>query len=110
GVNLIADWSTTGPIAENLAVSASTGRADLNLDSALCFRALETGEGLVGAQDFAAVQAGTEEVGTTGKLHGKPVIIIHGREDALVFPNLHSRAYYALNQKVEGKRSRTSYI
>ena len=113
GVNLIADWSTTGPIAENLALSPSTGRMDLNLDSALCFRALETGEGLANAEafaDFARVQSGTDEVATTGRLHGKPVIIIHGREDALVFPNLHSRAYYALSQKTEGKRTDVSYI
>jgi hydroxybutyrate-dimer hydrolase len=27
-----------------------------------------------------------------------------------VFPNLHSRAYYALNQEREGHRSRASYI
>jgi hydroxybutyrate-dimer hydrolase len=113
GVNLIADRNPTGPILETLSASPSTGRADLNLDSALCFRALQTGEGLAGAQDFvdhARVQFGTREVATSGRLRGKPAIIIHGREDALVFPNLHSRAYYALNQKVEGKKSRLRYI
>jgi hydroxybutyrate-dimer hydrolase len=36
--------------------------------------------------------------------------VIHGRRDALVFPNLHSRAYYALNQQHEGRKSRLSYI
>ena len=36
--------------------------------------------------------------------------MIHGRRDALVFPNLHSRAYYGLNQEREGKNSRLSYI
>jgi hydroxybutyrate-dimer hydrolase len=36
--------------------------------------------------------------------------MIHGRRDALVFPNLHSRAYYALNQQEEGRKSRLSYI
>jgi hydroxybutyrate-dimer hydrolase len=34
----------------------------------------------------------------------------HGRRDALVFPNLHSRAYYGLNQQREGRASRLSYI
>ena len=111
-VNLIADRAVGGPILENAAVSASTGRADLNIDSALCFRALETGQGLdgQGRADHAAVKRGTREVETTGKLHGKPAIIIHGRRDALVFPNLHSRAYYALNQQQEGRNSRLSYI
>jgi hydroxybutyrate-dimer hydrolase len=36
--------------------------------------------------------------------------VIHGRRDALVFPNLHSRAYYARNQEQEGTKSRLSYI
>jgi hydroxybutyrate-dimer hydrolase len=112
GVNLIADQAVGGPILENLATSASTGRMDLNLDSALCFRSLETGEGLdaAGWADYARVQFGTREVKTTGRLHGRPAIVIHGRRDALVFPNLHSRAYYALNQQEERGRSRLSYI
>ncbi len=113
GVNLIADRAVGGPILENLAISASTNRQDLNLDSALCFRALETGEGLASGRDwanFARVKAGTRQIETSGRLHGKPAIVIHGRRDALVFPNLHSRAYYALNQEHEGGKSRLSYI
>lgn len=113
GVNLIADDAANGPILENFAVSSSTGRGDLNLDSALCFRSLETGEGLTRREDAAnhvRVKLGTREIRTTGRLHGKPAIIIHGRRDALVFPNLHSRAYYALNQERERSKSRLSYI
>jgi len=113
GVALIADRSASGPILENFAVSRESGLADLNLDSALCFRSLQTGEGLSGAQawvDFARVQFGTREIQTTGKLRGTPAIVIHGRRDALVFPNLHSRAYYALNQEREKNKSRLSYI
>jgi len=53
---------------------------------------------------------GTQQIQTSGKLHGKPAIVIHGRRDALVFPNLHSRAYYGLNQEREGRDSRLSYI
>ena len=113
GVNLIADRAANGPILEGLAVSRSTGKTDLNIDAALCFRSLQNGEGLDSAAEFfsyARVQFGTREVATTGKLHGKPAIIIHGRRDALVFPNLHSRAYYALNQQKEDRKSRLSYI
>jgi hydroxybutyrate-dimer hydrolase len=113
GINLIADKAANGPILENAAVSSSTGRADLNLDSALCFRSLQTGEGLRDGQawlDHARVRFGTREIQTTGRLHGKPAIIIHGRRDALVFPNLQSRAYYGLNQEHERKKSRLSYV
>ncbi|HEU5177096.1 MAG TPA: 3-hydroxybutyrate oligomer hydrolase family protein, partial [Burkholderiales bacterium] len=91
----------------------STGRADLNVDSALCFRALETGEGALSGEDrsrHARLKAGTRQIETSGRLHGTPAIVIHGRRDALVFPNLHSRAYYGLNQEREGKNSRLSYI
>jgi hydroxybutyrate-dimer hydrolase len=113
GVNLIADWAQGGPILENFALSRSTGLGDLNLDSALCFRSLQTGEGLSDGQawaNYARVRAGTREIQTTGRLHGKPAIVIHGRRDALVFPNLQSRAYYGLNQQHEGSKSRLSYI
>jgi hydroxybutyrate-dimer hydrolase len=113
GVNLIADRAVGGPILENLALSASTSRQDLNLDSALCFRALETGKGLLSGEDwvnFVRVQLGTRSIETSGKLQRKPAIVIHGRRDALVFPNLHSRAYYALNQQEEGRASRLSYL
>ncbi|HEX6156322.1 MAG TPA: 3-hydroxybutyrate oligomer hydrolase family protein, partial [Burkholderiales bacterium] len=113
GVNLIADRASNGPILENAAISRSTSRADLNIDSALCFRALQTGEGLASGEDwvnFIRVKVGLQQIQTSGKLRGKPAIVIHGRRDALVFPNLHSRAYYGLNQEREGKNSRLSYI
>jgi hydroxybutyrate-dimer hydrolase len=113
GVQVIAGRAANGPILEGLAVSRSTGRTDLNIDGALCFRSLQDGDGLDSAEDFfkhARVRFGTREVGTTGKLHGKPAIIIHGRRDALVFPNLHSRAYYALNQVEERRKSQLSYV
>ncbi len=112
GITLIADAAANGPIVEAAAISRSTGRSDLNVDGALCFRSLETGEGLDGRgwADFARVQLGTRQVETTGRLHGRPAIVIHGRRDALVFPNLHSRAYYALNQEQERGKSRLSYI
>ena len=38
-----------------------------------------------------------------------PAIVIHGREDALVFPNYQSRAYYGLNQATRGAKSHLSY-
>ena len=117
GINLIADAAANGPILENLAISASTGLEDLNFDGALCFRYLSTGDPRVlpyrpSIRDFfnyLRVRKGEHELQTSGKLHGKPAIIIHGREDALVFPNFQSRAYYALNQVVEKRKSNLRY-
>ena len=117
GINLIADAAANGPILENLAVSASTGLQDLNFDGALCFRYLSTGNPRVlpyrpSIKDFfnyLRIRKGEHELQTSGKLHGKPAIIIHGREDALVFPNFQSRAYYALNQVVEKRKSNLRY-
>ena len=113
GINVVADRAQQGPILETLAASPSTGRADLNFDGALCFRSLQTGEGLSDGHawaNHARVRFGTREIATTGRLHGKPAIVIHGRRDALVFPNLQSRAYYGLNQQREGRKSRLRYI
>jgi hydroxybutyrate-dimer hydrolase len=118
GIELIADAAVNGPILEAKAVSESTGREDLNLDSALCFRYLATGEPLLlyGPQqkkdirNRMRVKVGSAQMQTSGDLNGKPAIIFHGREDALVFPNFQSRAYYALNQLTEGVRSKLSYI
>jgi hydroxybutyrate-dimer hydrolase len=113
GINVIADRAANGPILENAAISPSTNRLDLNLDGALCFRSLHTGEGLASGRDWAnlaQVQVGTRQVEMNGRLHGKPAIVIHGRRDALVFPNLHSRAYYGLNQEKEGAKSGLRYI
>lgn len=113
GINLIADNALEGSILEVLATSPSTGKQDLNLEGALCFRYLATGNkrllgGGITHQDQKnrrRVARGIEEVRTTANLHGKPAIIAYGREDALVFPNSQSRAYYGLNQVVEGDHS-----
>ncbi|MGC1951866.1 MAG: 3-hydroxybutyrate oligomer hydrolase family protein, partial [Gammaproteobacteria bacterium] len=113
GINLIADRAVEGSILEVLATSPSTCKQDLDLDGALCFRYLSTGdEGLLGGaitnqdrKNRRRVAEGTKEVRTTANLHGKPVIIAYGREDALVFPNSQSRAYYGFNQVVEGGNS-----
>lgn len=118
GVELIDEFADNGPIKENLAFSPISGLQDLNLDGAACFRYLATGDesllphgaGPEKRRQLRRVQKGIAETLTTGDLHGTPSIILTGRSDALVFPNYHSRPYYGLNQLVEGKRSRLSYI
>jgi hydroxybutyrate-dimer hydrolase len=118
GVDLIDDAAANSPIVENQSISATSGLEDLNLDGARCFRYLATGEaslvdGSPGLRDrwrFRRVQKGIQETKTSGDLHSTPTILLTGRSDALVFPNYHSRPYYGLNQVVEGKKSRLSYI
>ncbi|NYZ15323.1 D-(-)-3-hydroxybutyrate oligomer hydrolase [Azospirillum sp. RWY-5-1] len=115
GIAVIADRAENGPVAEPMAVSRSTGRADLNLDSALCWRALVTGEG--GGQDGRGqgdagrrVRQGMAEVTSGGDLHGLPALLVAARDDQVIHPNHAGRAYSALNALVEGPRSRLSYI
>lgn len=118
GVNLVNDMAKNGPILENLSVSPTSGRQDLNLDGVRCFRYLATGDPSLldgwatwkDRKNLRRVQRGIEETRTTGDLHGTPAMILTGRSDALVFPNYHSRPYYGLNQLVEGDNSRLSYI
>jgi hydroxybutyrate-dimer hydrolase len=118
GINLVNEWALNGPIAENASISPTSGEQDLNLDGARCFRYLATGDSslLDGPETQAdrkrlrRVQRGIRETLTTGNLHGTPAIVLAGRNDALVFPNYHSRPYFGLNQVVEGEKSRLSYI
>ena len=106
GVQLINNRNPLGPVRDLVSASPSTNVADLNLDGALCLRALVTGG------DAAAVklQAGVNETRRSGNLHGKPAIIVHGRSDALLPVSHTSRPYYALNKLTEGAASKLSYI
>lgn len=106
GVQLINNQSRGGPARDAVSVSPSTGQPDYNLDGALCLRSL------LGGTDQAAraLQAGEAEVRRSGNLGGRPAIIVHGRDDALLPVNHTSRPYLALNRTVEGANSKLSYI
>lgn len=104
-----------------MAVSPSTGKADLGLDNALCQYALASGQDPVTGKSLSAasvpaqaqsdaVRAGMQEVKVTGNLRGKPTIIVAGRSDALIPVNVNARAYTALNGGVEGAQSKLRYI
>jgi hydroxybutyrate-dimer hydrolase len=97
GVQLVTEVPGVG------AVFSSFGSVEL----ARCFRALATGEWPGGgalpeplAALSARVRAGIEEVQMTAALRGKPVIVIHGRLDALIPVNHTSRAYYARHRAI----------
>lgn len=100
GINLINNLSVSGAKDERASVSVSTGVEDLNIDGALCLRALVTD---------TQVHEGIEAVRASGNLRRKPTLIVHGRADAIIAPNHSSRAYFGLNQTVEGARSKLRY-
>jgi hydroxybutyrate-dimer hydrolase len=106
GIQLINNLSPGLPLRDLFSFSPSTLTQDFNLDGALCLRGLLTG---ADAQ-AQALQKGLNETRRNGDLNGKPAIIVHGRADALLPVNHTSRPYTALNKRVEGARSRLSYI
>jgi len=84
---------------------------------ALCTRTLTVGHNPTGQPltdkekaQHERIKKGGDAIYGTGDLQGKPAIIIHGRDDALIAVNHSSRYYYALNHITEGKKSRLSYI
>jgi hydroxybutyrate-dimer hydrolase len=117
GVNVIAENAANGPINEVMAVSRSTGLADLNLDAALCYRSLVTGEAAPGTKmsmrdkiNSTRVRQGMQEVVGTANLRGLPSLIIQARNDEVIHPNHAGRAYFGWNKIVEGSASKLSYI
>lgn len=105
-VQLINNLNPAGAVRDLFSFSPSTGAMDWNFDGALCLRHLVTGNGAA-AQ---ALQAGLDDTRRNGNLRGKPAVIVHGRNDALLPVNHTSRPYYALNKTVEGGASRLSYL
>ncbi|QNP48516.1 3-hydroxybutyrate oligomer hydrolase family protein [Diaphorobacter aerolatus] len=117
---VIYNDSVGGAKSWALAVSPSTGVADLGLDNALCQHALVAGVDAAGkaltAESYPtkaqsdAVRNGMGEVRHSANLKGKPAIIVAGRSDALIPVNHNARAYTALNQTLEGSKSQLRYI
>lgn len=106
GVQLINNLSVGAPLRDLFSFSPSTGAQDFNLDGALCLRNLLTGSDSASR----ALQSGIDETRRNGRLGGKPAIIVHGRDDALLPVNHTSRPYTALSRSVDGAASKLSYI
>ncbi len=106
GVQLINENAVGGPTRDLLSRSPSTGSFDMGLDGALCLRDLVGGSSALARR----LQAGVDETRRNGNLRGKPAVIVHGRDDALLPVSHTSRPYVALNRKVEGAASKLSYI
>lgn len=106
GINIINNNSTGGPLNDPLSISPVSGQQDYNFDGAFCQRELAIGS----STNARRVQQGMGEVLRSGNLRGKPALIVHGRSDALIPVSFNSRPYFGLNQIVEGRNSRLSYI
>jgi hydroxybutyrate-dimer hydrolase len=110
GVNLINNAVSGG--AED---RAST--PDQNLDGALCLRSLATGKDAVTGTPLAGtakdqahrIAEGVEDIVASGNLHRTPAIFVTGRSDGILPPNFASRAYFGLNNVVEGSPSPLRY-
>lgn len=101
GINLVNFSNPAGAILEGAASTSAGGVFDYNLDGARC---------IAGKLSDATVAANIKAVQRSGKLQGKPTIIVHGRNDALVPVNHASRPYVAQSKAHEGAGSKLSYV
>jgi len=111
GIALINNAATGGPKEDR----GST--PNQNLDGALCLRSLATGKDAVTGTPLAGTQRtqahriaeGIEDIIATGRLRRIPAVFVTGRNDGILPPNFASRAYFGLNNVVEGSKSSLHY-
>ena len=106
GVNVVNNLSTGGPLRDPVSISPSTSLLDYDIDAAICQRNLFTGSDA----NAIRVKTGIDELLRTANLHGKPTIIVHGRNDGLIPVTFTSRPYFGQNKIVEGAASQLTYI
>jgi hydroxybutyrate-dimer hydrolase len=111
GVNLINNAASGGAKEDRVSTP------DQNLDGALCLRSLATGKdtatgtplsGAAGGQ-ARRIGEGVEGIIASGNLHRTPAVFVTGRNDGILPPNFASRAYFGLNNVVEGSVSALHY-
>ncbi|MBP1467032.1 D-(-)-3-hydroxybutyrate oligomer hydrolase [Candidatus Chloroploca sp. M-50] len=114
-IAIINDRSLGGPLVSRVSLGPG-GETDQNLAGALCLRRLatgvdEAGEALTGDElaQSQQVRDGAAAVRANGNLQGKPTVIVHGRADSVIPVNYAGRAYFGLNQLVEGEASKLHY-
>ena len=100
GINIVNFNNPSGAIIEGAGSASAGSKFDYNLDGAQC---------IASKLSDATVAANIKAVQRTGKLQGKPTIIVHGRNDALVPVNHASRPYVAQN-KVNDANSKLTYV
>lgn len=115
GIQLINN-NSLGRALQNRFSFSSQGVQDQNLEAALCYRRLFTGRDEFGRRlkgrefiNHIRVRLGLSRLRYSGNLKGIPAIAVHSRNDGVVPPNHSTRAYYGVNQIVEGKKSNLRY-
>jgi hydroxybutyrate-dimer hydrolase len=111
GINLINNAASGGPKENRLSTT------DQNLDGALCLRSLAQGRDAatgapvngVAASEAQSVEVGVEKIIASGNLRRIPSIFVAGRNDAILPLNFAARAYFGLNNVVEGSESPLHY-
>jgi hydroxybutyrate-dimer hydrolase len=111
GINLINNVAPGGPKEDRLSTP------DQDLDGALCLRSLALGRNAVtgapldrtAARQARRIEEGVEDIIASGNLHRIPSIIVTGRNDGILPLNFTSRAYFGLNNLVEGSLSPLHY-
>jgi hydroxybutyrate-dimer hydrolase len=111
GLSLINNAAPGGPKEDRASTPSQ------NLDGALCLRSLAIGKDAVTGGALAKEQKsqaekiakGVKDVLATGKLRRVPAIFVTGRNDGILPPNFTSRAYFGLNNVVDGSTSSLRY-
>jgi len=111
GVNLINNAAPGGPKEERVST------ADQDLDGALCLRSLALGRDAAtgaalsraAANQARGIEQGVDEIIANGNLHRIPTLVVAGRNDAILPLNFAARAYFGLNNVVEGSLSPLHY-
>jgi hydroxybutyrate-dimer hydrolase len=110
GINLVNQLSKGGP-KEDRSSESLNGKTDMNTAGAICLREVATGLSATGGvlldnqrKDWAKrVASGIAETQMTGKLKGKPTIIVSPRGDAVLPLNHAGRAYFAFNRNTDNE-------
>jgi hydroxybutyrate-dimer hydrolase len=110
-INLINNAAPGGPKEDRVSTP------DQDLDNALCLRSLALGHDAVTgapldptrAKQAERIAEGVEQIIASGNLHRVPSIFVAGRNDAILPLNFASRAYFGLNNVVEGSQSPLHY-
>jgi hydroxybutyrate-dimer hydrolase len=111
GVNLINNAAPGGAKESRLSTPTQ------NLDGALCLRSLATGKDAVTGSSLTGrtsaqasrIAGGVEEIRASGALRRIPAVFVTGRNDGILPPNFTSRAYFGLNNVVDGSTSSLRY-
>ena len=98
---LVNNQDMHSPRRDFYSSSDSKAEIDYNSKGAIC---------LYNKLKDTRVKNGMKQVSASANLNGIKTFIIHGRNNVKQLPNYTSRAYVALNSKVEGNNSQLRYI